>query len=295
MVERPRPVPIRGAVVVVTGAGSGIGRLMALGAGQRGAKAVLVWDLVEATAQAVAKEIEHGSGGVARAVKVDVTSQESVDAAAEQARAEFGRVDILINNAGIVTGKDVVEVTQEDVERTFSVNTTSHYRTTKAFLPGMLARDRGAIVTIASAAGLVGVARQVDYSPSKFGAVGFAQSLRAELRHRGSNIHTLLYCPYYISTGMFEGVTTKFDWILPILKPETAARHVLDALEAGHQMKVDPQFVRMAQLAQVLPVPIVDTLMDFFGINQSMDGFTGRAAPMRDPAGTYAVGDETEG
>ena len=126
---------------------------MALGAGQRGAKAVLVWDLVEATAQAVAKEIEHGSGGVARAVKVEVTSQESVDAAAEQARAEFGRVDILINNAGIVTGKDVVEVTQEDVERTFSVNTTSHYRTTKAFLP-----------------------------------------------------------------GMFDGVTTKFDWILPILR-----------------------------------------------------------------------------
>ncbi|WP_394262335.1 SDR family oxidoreductase [Trueperella sp.] len=277
MLKRTRRVPIRGAVVVITGAGSGIGRLMAHGAANRGAKAVLVWDLNEAAARAVAEEIGHE----ALAQAVDVTSQESVDAAAREALARFGRVDVLINSAGIVTGKDFTNVTEEDVERTFAVNTISHYRTTGAFLPGMLERDRGAIVTIASAAGLVGVARQADYSPSKFAAVGFAQSLRAELRHRGSRVHTLLYCPYYISTGMFEGVKTKFDWILPILTPQTAARHILDALEAGHQMKVDPPFVRAAQLAQVLPVPVVDALMDVFGINQTMDDFTGRRSDER--------------
>ncbi|WP_241969079.1 SDR family NAD(P)-dependent oxidoreductase [Trueperella bialowiezensis] len=269
-----RRVPIAGAVVVVTGGGSGIGRLMAKGAAARGAKAVLVWDLSQDAARAVAEEI----GQQARAVCVDVTSNESVAAAAEQALEEFGRVDILINNAGIVTGKDFLSVTEADVERTFAVNTTSHYRTVKAFLPGMLERDRGAIVTIASAAGLVGVARQADYSPSKFGAVGFAQSLRAELRHRGSNVHTLLYCPYYISTGMFEGVKTKFRLVLPIITPDTAARHVLDALEAGCQMKVDPPFVRAAQVAQALPVPVLDKLLDFFGINQTMDDFVGRSS-----------------
>lgn len=273
---KSRRIPIRGAVVVITGAGSGIGRLMALGAAERGAKAVLVWDIDETSARAVADEIEQ-AGGRARAVQVDVTDQGSVDQAAEQALLEFARVDVLINNAGIVTGKEFTNVTQADVERTFAVNTLSHYRTTGAFLPGMLERDRGSVVTIASAAGLVGVSRQADYSPSKFAAVGFAQSLRAELRHRGSNVHTLLYCPFYISTGMFEGVKTKFNRILPILEPETAARHVLDALEAGHQMKVDPPLVRLAQVAQALPVPIIDPLMDYFGINQTMDDFVGRS------------------
>lgn len=277
VLPRPSEVPIKGAVVLVTGAGSGIGRLMAIGAAQRGAKAVIAWDLnAEGAAETAMLAATSAADVKTDAAVVDVTDADSVSSAASDVLARFGRVDILINNAGIVTGKEFLKLSDADVERTFAVNTLSHYRTTREFLPGMMERDRGSVVTIASAAGLVGVARQTDYAGSKFGAVGFAQSLRAELRHHGSNVHTLVYCPYYIGTGMFAGVTTKFKHLLPILRPEQAAEQVLDAIEAGTQMKVNPPIVRLVQLLQPLPVPLVDRVLDFFGINSTMDAFTGR-------------------
>lgn len=273
LLRKPTVVPMKGAIVLITGGGSGIGQLMAVEAARRGAKAVIVWDLTLANETRDFIDAQAPSTRV-RLDEVDVTRP--IDDVAASVLAEFGRVDILINNAGIVTGKPFMELTDDDVERTFAVNTLSHYRTTRAFLPGMLERDRGSIVTIASAAGLVGVARQTDYSASKFGAVGFAESLRAELRHRNSRVHTLLYCPYYISTGMFDGVQTKFDKLLPILTPEKVAKQIVDAIEAGTQMKVAPPIVRLVQAIKPLPVPFVDAVLDIFGVNSTMDHFTGR-------------------
>ncbi|MBM7824761.1 all-trans-retinol dehydrogenase (NAD+) [Arcanobacterium pluranimalium] len=277
MFSRPTKVPIKGAVVLITGAGSGIGRLMALGAAERGAKGVVVWAHKERDAQSVAQEIRTLYPLVAvSAFAVDVTDSQRVKDAAAATLAEQGRVDILVNNAGIVTGKEFLDITDDEVQRTLEVNTISHFKTVREFLPGMLERDRGSIVTVASAAGLVGVAKQADYNASKFGAVGFAQSLRAELRYKGSHVHTLLYCPYYISTGMFDGVKTKFPLLLPILKPEKVAKQVLDAIEAGTQMKVAPPIVRLVQLMQPFPVPFVDEVLQFFGINSTMDEFKGK-------------------
>lgn len=276
LLKRPTKVSVFGAVVLITGAGSGIGRLMALEAARRGARAVLIWDLNSTAAAEVADEVA-ALGVEARGYSVDVTNEQAVEETGEEVLAEFGQVDVLVNNAGIVNGKDFLDLSEEDIRRTFEVNTISHYRVTRQFLPRMLERDYGSVVTIASAAGLVGVARQTDYSASKYAAVGFAESLRAELRHKGSNVHTLLVCPYYISTGMFDGVKTRFPLLLPILKPEAVARDVVDAIEKGTQMKVKPGFVRVAQLIKPAPVPLLDAALDFFGINSTMDDFTGRA------------------
>ncbi|MCU9996728.1 SDR family oxidoreductase [Mobiluncus mulieris] len=287
MFFRPKLAPVRGAVVLITGAGSGIGRLMALEAAKRGAKAVIIWDLNGETAEQTAAEIldlaTREAATLPRTLRasaytVDVTSDEQVDAAAKAVLEEYGRVDILINNAGILAGKPFLETTQAEIERSFQVNTLAHYRTTRHFLPGMIKRDRGSVVTIASAAGLVGVPRQCDYNGSKFGAVGFAQSLREELRHMGSHVHTLLYCPYYISTGMFEGVQTKFPLVLPIARPQQIACQVLDAIDRGTQFKVNPPIVRLVQLAQALPVPIMDPIVEFFGVLDTMNEFIGRGA-----------------
>lgn len=277
---RPKIAPVKGAVVLVTGAGSGIGRLMALNAAKRGARGVIVWDLNgEAGAETVEMAQAQATASKFRASSftVDVTSEENVSAAAAAVLEEYGRVDILINNAGIVTGKPFMETKPEEIQRSFEVNTIAHYRTVRYFLPGMIARDRGSVVTIASAAGLVGVPRLSDYNGSKFGAVGFAQSLREELRHMGSHVHTLLYCPYYISTGMFAGVKTKFSLLLPILTPEKVATQVLDAIDRGTQFKVHPPIVRLVQILQAFPVPFMDTLVDFFGVADTMNKFVGRA------------------
>ncbi|HML52169.1 MAG TPA: SDR family oxidoreductase [Propionicimonas sp.] len=255
---------LAGSTVLVTGGGSGLGRELCTQASARGAK-VIVWDRDPEAARQTA---ESCGGSWAQ---VDVTDADAVSAAATELS-----VDILINNAGVVTGKPLLEASENQIRRTFEVNTLAGFWTSRALLPGMLTRDRGMIVTIASAAGLVGVAKQTDYSASKWGAVGFTESLRAELRSQGSRVRTLVVAPYYISTGMFEGVTTRFPLLLPIMEPAAVARKVLNAIESGRQQLVLPPMVRLVPPLRILPPVAFDLVLDLFGINHTMDGFIGR-------------------
>jgi all-trans-retinol dehydrogenase (NAD+) len=266
-----RGTKLSGTTVLITGGGSGLGRRMALLAARRGAR-VLIWDLAADGGRNVRDEIRAG-GGTAESQTVNIADQEAVKAAA----AEAGPVDVLINNAGVVSGHLLLDAADEDIERTFNVNVLALYWVTRAFLPGMTSRGRGTVVTVASAAGLVGVARQTDYSASKFAAFGFNESLRAELRSGGSGVKTLVVCPYYIDTGMFDGVRTRFPLLLPILREEEVAAKILDGIEAGREKLVLPPLVNLVPAARILPVAAFDRLMDFLGINRTMDHFTGRA------------------
>ena len=272
-----RGTTIDGARVLITGAGSGIGRLMALDAAARGAAEILIWDLSADSGDAVRDEIT-AVGGQARSFEVNVADSAQVETVAERT----GPVDILINCAGIVTGKKLLDADADAIRRVYDVNTLALYWTTKAFLPGMLERDRGAVVTIASAAGLTGVARQTDYSASKWAAVGFTESLRSELRALGSRVGTLVVCPFYINTGMFDGVRTKFPRLLPILEETDVSTRVLNAIESGREQLVMPPLVRLVPGVRLLPTRAFDTVMDFLGVNQTMDHFTGRT---RQPSG----------
>ncbi|WP_026927873.1 SDR family oxidoreductase [Granulicoccus phenolivorans] len=266
-----RGLDLHGTRVLITGGGSGIGRRMALEAARRGAGEVILWDLSGEAAEAVAAEI-RAIGGTASVQVVNVADRAAV---AEAAKA-IGGIDVLINNAGVVTGADLLDASEEAIIRTFEVNTLALYWTARAFLPGMQERDRGTIVNIASAAGIVGVAKQTDYSASKFAAFGFTESLRGELRARGSHVNTLLVAPYYINTGMFAGVRTKFPKLLPILDEQDVAERIIDAIEAGKQELIMPPLVGVMPLVRVLPVRLFDRVVDFFGVNRTMDHFTGR-------------------
>jgi len=263
---------LSGSTVLVTGGGSGLGRRMALEAARRGAR-VLIWDISADGGTNVRNEIRR-AGGLAEAQAVNVADRDSVKEAASAA----GPVDVLINNAGVVTGRLLLDAADEDIQRTFNVNVMALYWVTRAFLPGMVERGRGTVVTVASAAGLVGVARQTDYSASKFAAFGFNESLRAELRAGRTGVDTLVVCPYYIDTGMFDGVRTRFPRLLPILKEELVAAKVLDGIESGRRKLVLPPLVNLVPAARLLPVGTFDRLMDVLGINRTMDRFTGRPA-----------------
>lgn len=272
-------IPLRGTHVLITGGASGIGRLLALDAADRGAAAVVIWDRDEAGARAVAEEITAG-GTRAYAVRVDLADNTDVERAAARTLAEAGRVDVLVNCAGVVSGAQFLDLTEEQVNLTYQVNALALYRTTRAFLPGMLSRKRGLVVTIASAAGLIGVARQTDYAASKHAAVGFTDSLRAELR--GTGVRTLLVCPYYIDTGMFDGVRTRVPALLPILREGEVTRKIWDAAERGAQRLVLPPFAQSIMFLKGLPLPIVDAVVGAFGINHTMDAFTGRKKQTED-------------
>ena len=266
---------INGATVLITGAASGLGRRLAHLAARQGA-AVVMWDISAAALDDAAAGVRPEGGAAVHAAVVDVSSREAIYAAASDLAARSIAVDILVNNAGIVTGRRLLDTEDAQVEATFAVNALALYWTTKAFLPGMILRGRGHLVTIASAAGLVGVARQTDYSASKHAAVGFDESLRNELRLAAPGVKTTIVCPFYINTGMFEGVRSRFPLLLPILEEETVARRIVRAIERDERRVVMPPLVRVLPALRLLPVPLFDWVIDVFGVNASMDGFTGR-------------------
>ena len=270
-----------GRKVLVTGAASGLGRLMALKISAAGGELVL-WDVDRAGLEAVRGEIAR-TGRPASVYPCDLTDRHAIAASARQTLADHGGIDILINNAGVVSGKGLLEISDESIQRTFDVNALALFWTTRAFLPGMIARDRGHVVTIASAAGIVGTSRLVDYCASKHAAVGFNESLRLELRRQRSHVRTTVVCPFYISTGMFAGVKTRFPLLLPILEPEYVVTRIVEAVERNRARVILPRLVFATFLARLLPVPLFDATMEFLGVNRSMDEFTGRAGEVEQP------------
>ncbi len=263
---------LRGAHVLITGAASGLGRRMALGVAKRGGGALSLWDVNRAGLDAVVEQVE-ALGGRAKPIVCDVSDRKAVYDAAKRVTDP---VDILINNAGVVSGRSLLEIPDEQIQRNLEINVHSLFWMIKAFLPNMIERNRGHIVTIASAAGLIGVPRLTDYCASKSAAVGLDESLRVELRARAPRVRTTVVCPYYIDTGMFEGVKTRFSFLLPILKEEKAVEKILRAVERDRPRLHMPLLVHSIALLRLLPVSWFDAIARFMGISASMDEFVGR-------------------
>jgi all-trans-retinol dehydrogenase (NAD+) len=266
---------ISGKRALVTGAASGIGRLLAKELANAGASVVL-WDIDADGLGRIRAELECAGHGAA-VYTCDLADRDEIAAIAARTLDEGGPVDILVNNAGVVSGRNILDMRDTDIERTFAVNTLALFWTVRAFLPAMLERDSGHIVTIASAAGIAGTAKLTDYCSSKFAAVGFDESLRLELKRQGSKVMTTVVCPYFADTGMFDGVTTRFSWLLPILDPDVVVRRTVAAIRRNRRRVVMPWFVYAAWPTRLLPVAAFDWLMKFFGVSESMENFTGRS------------------
>ncbi len=260
--------------VLITGGASGIGRLLAIRYAETGQR-VVVWDINRKLLKEL-EEYAHQHALDIIPMVCDITEREEVYAKAREVEDSFPPVDILFNNAGIVSGKTLLETPDEMIEATMKVNQISLFWVTKAFLPSMVKRKSGQIVTIASAAGLIGVKGLVDYSATKFAAVGFSESVRMEYCGRGSGIAATTVCPFFIDTGMFDGVKTRFPLLLPILKPEYVVSRIFRAVEKRRKILILPFFVRTLFILRLLPVSVFDAVAGFFGINRSMDEFTGR-------------------
>lgn len=266
---------VRGNHIFITGAGSGIGRQMAKKFAKMGAK-ISICDLNLENAKKVEKEIID-DGGEAFAIFCNVVEVDNVKSAAKAAIEKFGDVTILINNAGIVTGKKLLDSTEKLIQTTIAVNTTSHSYTVREFLPTMLKNNKGHIVTVASVAGLVGVNGLADYCASKFGAFGFDESLRMELNQLKTNVTTTCICPYYINTGMFDGVTSKMGFLLPIMSEQYASNRIVNAILQGERVCVLPWLCNVIPLIRALvPVSVFDFTCNILGANSSMDHFKGR-------------------
>jgi all-trans-retinol dehydrogenase (NAD+) len=264
----------KGKNVLITGAASGIGRLMALVIAKEGGNLVL-WDIHNENLKRLKEEITALNGNSYTYI-CDVSNKQTVFDTADRVKKEAGEIDILINNAGVVIGKPFLEHTPEEIEFTMNVNLMARFWVLRAFLPGMMNSGKGHIVTIASAAGILGVSKLSVYAASKFADVGFDESLRAEFKKAGIDIKTTVVCPYFIDTGMFKGVKTRFSFLLPILKPEYVAAKIIKAIKKNKKRLCMPRMVYLVPLLRVFPVSFLDAVANLLGVNSAMDPFEGR-------------------
>lgn len=231
-----------GEIAVITGAGSGIGRLVALRLIRLNAT-VIVIDINQKGINDTV-ELCKRLGGQAFGYHCDISKREKVYEVAKRISEEVGTVSILVNNAGIVCGQFFLNTPDAMIQKTMDVNIMAHFWTTKAFLPAMIERNHGHIVNVASMAGLVGLHKLVDYCSSKFAAVGFHLALRLELEQLGkSGIETSVICPYFIKeTGMFNDVSTRF---LPLLKSNDVADRILLAIRRNDNVVFLPGYFKI--------------------------------------------------
>jgi 3-oxoacyl-[acyl-carrier protein] reductase len=185
-------------IALVTGAAQGIGRAVSLELARAGATLALA-DINEEKLALVAKEIE-ALGGTAAAFKLDVSNQESVEAGAKAVIERFGKVEILVNNAGITRDNLMMSMKRAEWDLVLSINLTGAYLLTQAVLRPMIKNRWGRIVNMASVVGRAGQAGQVNYAASKAGLIGLTKSLAREVASRGITVNAV--APGYIETPM---------------------------------------------------------------------------------------------
>jgi len=196
---------LKGKVALVTGGAQGIGKAVALMLARHGAD-VVVADVNLEKAAETAKEVE-ATGRGAMAVNVDVTRLGDVENMVESAIGRFGRIDILINNAGIARDKLILRMTEEDWDAVLDVNLKGTFNCTKAIIKHMSKQRSGKIVNIASVVGEMGNAGQANYSASKAGVIGLTKTIAREFSQRGINVNAI--APGYIQTPMTDVLPDK--------------------------------------------------------------------------------------
>lgn len=194
---------LKDRVAIVTGGGQGIGRAIALEFARRGAS-VLVNDLNEATARETAAQIE-ALGARAAVCVANVAAAESAEAIIQAALDAFGRVDILINNAGVTRDNLLMRMKEEDWDLVLNVNLKSAFLLSKAAIRPMMKQRWGRIINISSIVGVIGNAGQVNYSASKAGLIGLTKTLAKELASR--NILVNAVAPGFIRTAMTDALS----------------------------------------------------------------------------------------
>ena len=275
----------KGKRVLITGGASGIGKLMGGMALDKGAAALVIWDINQESIESVVRELGQKSKAQGRAgrvygMRVDVSNQAMVADRYEQTKREVGEIDILINSAGIITSnKTFDQCTPDEINRTMMVNALAPMYVAQQVLPDMVARDSGHICNIGSAGGMISNPRMSIYAASKWATIGWSDSVRIELREMRSRVRVTTIAPYYITTGMFDGVRSK---IFPLLRPENVASRILRAIERDTAFKMfmpwipcPHHFIRLLQ--GILPIRVFDWLVGrVLGIYHTMDHFTGR-------------------
>ncbi|ETW84065.1 hypothetical protein HETIRDRAFT_438999 [Heterobasidion irregulare TC 32-1] len=265
------PVPLDWGeqIVVITGGASGIGELIANTLAVRNVT-VVVLDV---------NPIVTENYNIVY-YKCDVSKWEEVEAVQKRIVEELGHPTIIINNAGVVQGKLLLDLTPEDVKRTFDVNTLAHFWVLKAFLPEMIKQRAGHVITVASVTGLIGIAQMTDYNASKAAVISLHESLRYELdkRYNAPQVRTTLVLPGHVLTPLFSSVRLPTNWLyrffVPSIPPITVAKAVIAALDDQHSQTIClPFYVHFTPYMKLFPSFVRDFAQWLSGADYAMKGF----------------------
>lgn len=266
---------LSGKRVLITGGARGIGLALGRAFAAEGAEVVLT-DVDDAVLAEAARALGDGA---ARTYALDVTDAQAVAELRARLHDEAGPVDVLVNNAGVVFGGGFAEVELERHLLTFHVNLLGLVKMTYAFLPDLLSRPQAHLVNMASASGFIGLPYGSTYASSKWGVIGFSDSLRQELRLQGHHrIGVTTVCPGYVSTGLFHGAraprTTR------LLTPERLARLVVRAVQRNRPYVLAPWLIKVTPFIRgALPLWLSDRISALLGVTTSMRGWRGRQGP----------------
>ncbi len=196
---------LQNRVAIITGSARGIGRATALAFAAAGAR-VVVCDMDAAGGEQTAADV-RASGGVARFCAVDVTKRESVAQLVETTLAEFGRIDVLVNNAGVIRDRGLQKMSEADFDFVISVNLKGVFNCTQAVVPTMVQQGSGVILNASSVVGIYGNYGQTNYVASKAGVIGMTKVWARELGPKGVRVNAV--APGFISTEMLAGIPEK--------------------------------------------------------------------------------------
>ncbi|XP_040823197.1 17-beta-hydroxysteroid dehydrogenase 13 isoform X2 [Ochotona curzoniae] len=201
---------VAGEVVLITGAGHGIGRLTAYEFAKRKSRLIL-WDI-------------------------------------NKVKKEVGEITIVVNNAGAIYPADLLSAKDEEILKTFEVNILGHFWITKALLPSMMKRNHGHIVTVASVCGHGVIPYLIPYCSSKFAAVGFHRALTSELEALGkTGIKTSCLCPVFVNTGFTKNPSTRL-W--PVLETDRVAKSLIDGILTNKKMIFVPSYINISLILE---------------------------------------------
>ena len=241
-------------VVFITGASSGIGRALALELGRRGTTLALLARRADAL-QEIVGEVEK-AGGRALALPADVRDAAAVRAAAERMRAEFGRIDVLIANAGIAATAHAKDLRPEEFAEVININVLGAVNSVTAVLPEMIEQGSGQLVAISSLAAYRGLPKSAAYCASKAALSAFFESLRVDLRGSGVDV-TIIY-PGFIKTPLTANRKAKMPFLMEL---EEATRLIIRAIEARRKSYAFPwQLASFVRAGLVFPIFLYDRI-----------------------------------
>ena len=263
---------LKNKIVLISGGASGIGKIMSRLSLERGAE-VVIWDVNKINTHKTISEFE--CLGKITFYLVDISNLAQIHVAAKKVLDNHGNIDVLINNAGVVFGKYFHEHSSEEINKTMMINANAPMHITSNFLCKMIELNSGHICNISSSASLLSNPKMSVYAASKWSVFAWSDSLRLELKQLKKDIKVTSILPYYINTGMFDGVKSR----VPILDAEKTALTIIKAIEKNKKIITIPGWIyRFTRFGQAF---MSVNFFDWFagrvmGIYKTMDDFKGR-------------------